>query len=469
MNDRPPGSPGSNPSPPPAPTAHAGPRRPPRPSWNWPFEAVVGWRLVRGSGRAGGNPFVATIALVSAVGVALGVAALIVVMSVVNGFRTEVQARMLDVVSHVELMGPEQPAGARPAGAALAPDAGAAATAAAAADGADHAATAAAIAAAVSADPRVQATAPFVLRPVLLGRGDALRGVALRGVDPAREPAVTPLAADALRRLVPGQRQVLVGRELARQLGLAEGDSAAVVQAVPPQGMRTTTVTVAGVFDAGHHAYDSGLLLMHLTDAQALLGLAGANGLRLRLLDPSGSRAVADDWLQQLPLNWQVADWTRHNAAWFAALAHQRRMLFLILALIVAVAAFNLVSTLVMSVVDRRANVAILRTLGARPASIMAVFMIQGAWLGGLGTLAGVALGLGVAFQLPTVVPALEQAFNIRLLAPEWYLIDHLPSQPRAADVLPVAALALGLSLVATLYPSWRASRLNPVEALRDD
>lgn len=414
---------------------------------DWPYEWQVGWRYTR-SGRSGRrNGFISFISGVSMLGIALGVAALIIVLSVMNGFQKEVRDRMLSVVAHIEILGPW--------GEALP----------------DWQATAAA----ARQHPQVRGAAPFVATQALIGRGDAVRGVVVRGIDPAREAEVTPLAATEgtlLGRLQPGAWQVVLGRELARQLGVAAGDAVTVYAPggqMTPAGMvpRLKTFTVAGTFDSGHYEYDSSLALVALDDAARLFRTGGATGVQLRLADVHAARAVAGQLAAALPAELSVRDWTRTNRQWFDAVQVEKRLMFIILTLIIAVAAFNLVSTLVMTVTDKRADIAILRTLGASPRSIMGIFMVQGAAAGIIGTFGGLALGLLVAFNIDVIVPAIERALGVAFLPGSIYLITQMPSEPMAGDIAPVVVVALLLAFVATIYPSWRASRVDPAQALR--
>ena len=230
---------------------------------------------------------------------------------------------------------------------------------------------------------------------------------------------------------------------------------------------RLKTFTVAGTFDSGHYEYDSTLALIHLEDAARFFRTGGATGVQLRLADVHRAPAVAAQLANTLPAGLLVRDWTRTNRVWFDAVQLEKRMMFIILTLIVAVAAFNLVSTLVMTVTDKRADIAILRTLGASPRSVMGIFVVQGAVSGVIGTLTGVALGLLVAFNIDVIVPAIERALGVAFLPGSLYLITRLPSEPLASDIVPIAVIALVLAFLATLYPSWRASRVNPAEALR--
>jgi lipoprotein-releasing system permease protein len=328
----------------------------------------------------------------------------------------------------------------------------------------------------VRANPEVVGAAPFVGAQALLARGEAMQGAIVRGIDPALEPSVTDIAAQMkdtlLPRLAPGAFGILLGADLARKLGVAEGDLVTLIAPsgqVTPAGVvpRLKQMTVLGTFSSGHYEYDSALALLHMDDAGRVFRLEGPTGIRLKLRDLHQARAVADQLAGTLSGHLLILDWTRQNRTWFAAVQLEKRMMFIILTLIVAVAAFNLVSTLVMTVQDKRADIAILRTLGASPASIMKVFVVQGALVGVIGTLAGLALGLLVAFNIDVIVPALERLFRASFLPKEVYLINQMPSDPQAGDIVPIAVISLLLSFVATLYPSWRASRVNPAEALR--
>ncbi len=418
-----------------------------------PYEWLVGWRYTR-AGRGGGtgarNGFLSFISGISVLGIALGVAALVIVLSVMNGFQKEVRDRMLSMVAHVELQNTT-------ANEALP----------------DWQATAAAAA----RHPQVRGSAPFVSTQALLARGEVLRGVLVRGVDPAQEPKVSPLAPReqaAFDVLKPGAWNIVLGSELSRILGAREGDKVTVVAPglqVTPAGAvpRSRQFTVAGTFNAGHYEFDSALALVNLEDAARLFRTGGVTGVQLRLADAQQARGVAAELQSSLGPSVRVRDWTRSNASWFDAVQVEKRLMFIILSLIVAVAAFNLVSTLVMTVTDKRADIAILRTLGASPRSIMGIFVVQGATAGVLGTLSGLALGLLVAFHIDTIVPTLERLLGVAFLPGSVYLISRMPSEPMASDIVPIALIALALSFAATLYPSWRASRTDAAAALRHD
>jgi lipoprotein-releasing system permease protein len=415
---------------------------------NWPYELQIGWRYTR-AGRAGRrNGFISFISGVSMLGIALGVAALIIVLSVMNGFQKEVRDRMLSVIAHVELS-----------------DAGGAAFV-------DWRR----IAEQARRNPEVVGAAPFVASQALIARGDDMRGIVVRGISPQEEATVTELAAKlrdtTLARLVPGAWNVVLGRELARSLAVHEGDKVTIVLPggqVTPAGIvpRLRSLTVVGTFDAGHYEYDSGLALVALEDAAKLFRVEGPTGVQLRLKDLNRAPLVAAQLEQSLGPQVVVRDWTSTNRNWFSAVQVEKRLMFIILTLIVAVAAFNLVSTLVMTVTDKRADIAILRTLGASPRSVMAIFIVQGAASGVIGTLAGVLLGLVIAFNIDVIVPAIEGLLHMSFLPSSIYLISRMPSDPQQGDIVPIAIISLVLAFLATLYPSWRASRLQPAEALR--
>ncbi len=413
-----------------------------------PYELILGWRYTRAGRASRRNGFISFISGVSMLGIALGVAALIIVLSVMNGFQKEVRDRMLGVISHIEVFAP--------GGSAL-PDL-------------------AQTLAEVRQNPQVVGAAPFIAAQALLARGEDMKGVLVRGIDPALEGNVTDLAAQlkdsVFPKLISGEFGVVLGGELARAMGVRTGDTVTLIAPsgqVTPAGVvpRLKQMTVVGTFDSGHFEFDSALVLMHQDDAGRIFRLEGPTGIRVKLQNLHLARQVATQLVGSLSGDLLVRDWTRQNRTWFAAVQLEKRMMFIILTLIVAVAAFNLVSTLVMTVTDKRADIAILRTLGVSPASIMGVFMVQGAMVGVIGTLSGLALGLGVAFNIDVIVPALERLLNASFLPRDIYLISRMPSEPQYADIMPIAVISLVLAFLATLYPSWRASRVNPAEALR--
>ncbi len=411
-----------------------------------PYELRLGWRYTRAGRSSRRNGFISFISGVSMLGIALGVAALIIVLSVMNGFQTEVRDRMLGVLAHVEVFAPGEQA-------------------------IPHLDL---TLSEVRAHPEVIGAAPFIAAQGLLAWGDTMRGAQIRGIDPVLEPEVTELAAEqqALAQLQPGAFGVVLGAALARNLGVGLGDAVTLIvpsgQLTPAGVMpRMRQLTVSGLFDSGHHEFDSTLAYLHYQDAARLFRLEGPTGVRLKIRDLHQAPEVALQLAATLSGDLFIRDWTRVNRTWFAAVQLEKRMMFIILTLIVAVAAFNLVSTLVMTVTDKRADIAILRTLGASPGSIMATFMVQGALAGLIGTALGLLLGLGVAFNVDTLMAGLERLLGFTLLPPEIYLITTLPSDPRSADIVPIVLIALLLAFLATIYPSWRASRVNPAEALR--
>jgi lipoprotein-releasing system permease protein len=414
---------------------------------SWPYEFQIGWRYTR-SGRAGRrNGFISFISAISMAGIAVGVAALIIVLSVMNGFQKEVRDRMLSVVAHVEVMGVR---GAL----------------------ADWQRTAAF----AERQPGVQGAAPFVAAQALVARGDDMVGAMVRGISPADEVKVTQLASQAseggVARLVPGEWGILLGSELARILRVRTGDKITVVAPggqLTPAGLvpRLKQFTVVGTFNSGHYQYDSAMALVHLEDAAKLFRVDGVSGVQLRLQDLHKAREVAFDLQNALGEEFSVHDWTHTNQQWFSAVQVEKRLMSIILTLIVAVASFNLVSTLVMTVTDKRADIAILRTLGASPGSVMGIFMVQGAASGVIGTLTGTGLGLLAAYNIDPIVRGIERVLRVNFLDPSIYLISRMPSDPQQGDILPIVLISLVLAFLATLYPSWRASCVQPAEALR--
>ena len=415
-----------------------------------PFEWLIGWRYTR-AGRAGRrNAFISFISLVSMLGIGLGVAALIIVLSVMNGFQNEVTDRMLKAIAHVQLT--DEDGNAIADWTALAQKAR-------------------------TLEPAVRAAAPYTETQSLLAHGDGMRGAVVRGVVPAEEAGLNELAADLqrngmLQKLEPGSWNIVLGVELARSLGVGVGDQVTVIAPgaqVTPAGAlpRLKSFNVVGVFSVGHYEYDSGLALAALDDTVKLYRTGGPTGVQLRLADVHEARAAATRLAVGLGRQVRVQDWTRTNAAWYDAVQIEKTMMFIILTLIVAVAAFNLVSTLVMTVTDKQADIAILRTLGASPRSIMLIFMVQGAASGIAGTVGGIVGGLLIAFNIPSIVPFISGLFQKNFITGPIYILDHMPSDPQASDIVPIAFFALLFAFVATVYPSWRASRVRPAEALR--
>ncbi|MDQ8021358.1 MAG: lipoprotein-releasing ABC transporter permease subunit [Moraxellaceae bacterium] len=412
------------------------------------FELAVGLRYVRARrrNRTGGG-FISFISFVSMAGIALGVAALIVVLSVMNGFQEELRARILGVASHVQIQAFQGQLTDWPRYVDIA-----------------------------TKRKDVVAAAPFVQEQAMFSLDSAVRGSVVRGIEPALEDKVADFAkhmkVGKLEDLRPGEFGVVLGIELARALGVQYGDK---VTLIAPQGLVTPAAVlprvkqfkVVGVFEAGMYEYDVGLALIHLQDAQTLYRLDGVSGVRLKLTDLFDARRVAMELGSVIPAEAYASDWTQSHANFFRAVQIEKRVMSIILSLIVAVAAFNIVSALVMAVQDKRADIAILRTLGASPRSVMSIFVIQGALMGLIGLGIGVTLGVLLAQNIDVVVPFIERTFGIQFLAKDVYYISDLPSKLEWNDVSFVVIVAFVLTLVATLYPSWRASRINPAEALR--
>lgn len=386
-------------------------------------------------------------------GIALGVAALIVVLSVMNGFQKEVRDRMLSVLPHIELYIP----GAVPE---LVLEKWQQ------------------FASAAEKNSSVKAGAPFVAAQGMLVRGQALRGVQVRGIDPQTEGNVSDLprqmVSGKLTDLKPGGFGVVLGNELADGMGVKLGDTLMMMApqgSISPAGFapRMRQFTVVGVFSSGHYEYDSSLGFVDDEDAARVFRDSGTAGVRLRIADMQRAPEVAAELQKVLPPYVMASDWSRNNRTWFAAVKTEKRMMFLILALIVAVAAFNLLSSLVMAVKDKQSDIAILRTLGAGPREIARIFLVQGALIGVIGTLLGVAGGIVIAYNVDVIVPFIERLLGVHFLPREIYFISALPSDPQVGDIVTIGVTSLVLSLLATLYPSWRASRLQPAQVLRHD
>ncbi len=410
-----------------------------------PYELFVGLRYTRAKRR---NHFISIISVISMAGIALGVAALIVVLSVMNGFQKELRTRILGVASHVQISSLDGSLPDWPRVSQLA-----------------------------RAHPRVQATAPYVSAQGLISNGQDVQGVMIRGIIPEEEERVAELGQHMkvgdLKDLRPGGFGIVLGAELAQTLGARVGEKLVVIAPqgqVTPAGIlpRIKQFTLIGIFQVGMYEYDSGLALVRMEDAQRLYRMDNAvSGVRLKLDDLFQAPVVAQELSQTLPPEVYAADWTRSHANFFRAVAIEKRVMFIILTLIVAVAAFNIVSTLVMAVTDKLSDIAILRTLGATPVSILKIFMVQGTLIGVIGTLLGIVCGALLAINIDVVVPAIENTFGVHFLDPSVYYIKDLPSDLQWSDVITVGGVSLVLSLVATIYPSLRAARVNPAEALR--
>jgi lipoprotein-releasing system permease protein len=410
-----------------------------------PFELWIGLRYTRAKRR---NHFISFISMTSMIGIALGVTALIVVLSVMNGFQEELRSRILGVAAHMEITGPDSRLSDWPA-----------------------------LAAQVERHPEVRGFAPYVLSQGLLAYGSETKGALVRGVLPEQEGRVAEfeahMKAGRLAGLQPGAFHIALGAELAYSLGVGVGDQLTLIApqgTITPAGMlpRMKQFTVVGLFKMGMYEYDAGLALIHLQDAQRLYRLGDAvSGLRIKLADMDRAPWLTREFARSLQGDYYISDWTMSHANFFRAVQIEKRMMFIILTLIVAVAAFNIVSTLVMAVTDKQADIAILRTLGVSPNSIMQIFMVQGSLIGVIGTLLGVVGGVLLALNVETVVPLIERAVGMDLFPADVYYISELPSKLVWPDVAWIGGVALILSFLATLYPSRRAANIQPAEALR--
>lgn len=415
------------------------------------FELFIGWRYTRAKRK---NHFISFISLTSMIGIALGVAALIVVLSVMNGFQKELRTRILGVASHLEITGNNNQLSAWKT-----------------------------VADAALKQPHVLASAPYISAQGMLSYNQGVQGAIIRGVLPTAEDQVADLGkhmkAGNLNDLRAGEFGIILGADLAYNLGAQIGDKVVVMA---PQGQFTPTgvvprlkqFTLIGLFQIGMYEYDAGLALIHMEDAAKLYRMGDhVSGIRLKLDElfdaPTVSNALATQLNTPPDPNQQyfVSDWTQQHANFFKAVQMEKRVMFIILTLIVAVAAFNIVSTLVMAVTDKRADIAILRTLGASPRSIMMIFMVQGALIGVIGTVLGAIFGMMIALNISTIIPFIEQLFHVQFLAKDVYYISDLPSDLIGSDVVTIVIVSFILSLLATLYPSWKASKINPAEALR--
>lgn len=410
-----------------------------------PLSLFIGLRYTRSRRR---NHFISFISLISTLGIALGVIVLITVLSVMNGFHKEVRERILGMASHGDIQ---------------------------AVDGRmDDWAEAMELA---RRHPRVLAAAPYVEGQAMLSHRREVTGAVVRGVDPALEPAVVDVASHmkfgSLDDLVPGGFNIILGRELAQVLGATVGDKVTVIVpqitvTVAGSMPRLKRFTVSGVFEVGMGEYDRGVAMVHREDAAVLQQLGDAvTGVRLRIDDVWAAREVAFELAESMAGRYRVLNWTDYHRNFFAALKMEKRMMGLLLFFIVVIAAFNIVSTLVMMVIDKQSDIAILKTFGASPGQVMRIFIVQGATLGLIGTLVGVAAGLTLALNIEPAVAAVEQAFGIRFIDPSIYYIAKLPSDVQLTDVVLVGIGSFLLSLLMTLAPALRAYRTQPAEALR--
>jgi lipoprotein-releasing system permease protein len=410
-----------------------------------PYELLIGLRYTRAKRR---NHFISFISLISMLGIGLGVAALIVVLSVMNGFQKELRTRILGVASHIQITGISGELSDWPT-----------------------------LAAQAMQHPEVKASAPFVQSQAMFAVDGGVKGSLVRGILPEEEDKVadfrSTIKSGSLDDLRPGEFGVVLGADLARSLRVFTGDKVTLIApqgSVTPAGVvpRLKSFKVVGIFEVGMYEYDSGLALINLQDAQKLYQMDDrVTGVRLKVDDLFQAPRIARELVRYINADAYLNDWTKSHANFFRAVQIEKNMMFIILSLIVAVAAFNLVSTLVMAVTDKQADIAILRTLGARPLSIMAIFVVQGALVGFIGLGLGIVGGVALALNIDVVVPFIERALGVHFLSKEVYYISDLPSELLWSDVWGVTLIAFVLALLATIYPSWRASRVNPAEALR--
>jgi lipoprotein-releasing system permease protein len=410
-----------------------------------PYQLSIALRYLRARSR---DSFISFISLVSMIGIGLAVAVLMVVLSVMNGFEFELRERILGMISDATLIGYEGPLE-------------------------DWAA----VRAHALGRGDVVAAAPFVDGQGMVMFGEKFAGVGIRGIVPELESGVSEignvLVAGDLGALEPGSFKIVIGSALAEMLGAGLGDKIVLLLAqarVTPAGIvpRSRSFTVAGIFEAGMYDYDRGLAFVNMDDAGRLFQTGGkATSLSLKVVDIFAARQVVNDVALELGGGFYISDWSRQHANVFRSIALTKSIMFILLSMVVAVAAFNIVSTLVMVVREKRGDIAILRTFGASPRSIMSIFATQGTAIGAIGTLLGVGLGLTVMRYLDAAVRFIERAFGIDLLSAEVYFIADLPTQARFAEIAQICLLALGLAVAATFYPALRAARQPPAEALR--
>ena len=413
-----------------------------------PLSVAIGLRYTRAKRR---NHFISFISVVSILGLMLGVMALIVVLSVMNGFEKELRERILGMASHATLEESRR---------ALS----------------DWENVKERV---LEADERVLAAAPYIQREAMLSARNRISGGMIRGVEPELELDVAPIGEHvkegSLEQLEAGGYGIILGRELAAELQVRVGESLILMApqaSVSPAGVmpRMRRFEVIGLFEVGMYEYDRGTAFIHLEDAQAVFQMGDqVTGLRLRLTDMMQAGRISQDLSRELNGAYFISDWTRQHANLFRAIQIEKIMMFIILSLIVAVAAFNIVSTLIMLVTDKQGDIAILRTLGMSPSGIMAVFVVQGMVIGVLGILLGTAAGVTLALNIDVLVPFIEQATGVEFLSADVYYISDLPSELDPADVMRVGGVAFLLTILATLFPAWRAARIQPAEALRHD
>ena len=411
-----------------------------------PLPLFIGLRYTRAKRR---NHFISFISLISMLGIALGVTALITVISVMNGFEKELRERILGMTSHATVTGLENK---------LEDWKG--------------------LQQKLATTEDVLGSAPYIQFEAMLNRESLVSGALITGILPDEERAVSDLhgmmkEGGSLSDLHGGEYNIVLGKDLAFSLGVGIGQKVTVITpqaAVTPAGIlpRLRRFTVVGVFDSGMYEYDRGTAYVHIQDAARLFKLGDSvSGLRLKLTDLFDAPFITHALQQKLGFDYWISDWTKKHANFFRAVNTEKKVMFIILMLIVLVAAFNIVSTLVMLVTDKQADIAILRTLGLAPGQVMGVFIVQGALIGLIGTLLGVIGGVLLATNVETIVPAIERMFNTKFLSPDVYPISELPSDLRIPQVITIAVVSFLIALLATLYPAWKASKTQPAEALR--
>ncbi len=411
---------------------------------NLPLELFIGLRYTRAKRR---NHFISFISLISMLGVALGVMALIVVLSVMNGFEKELRERILGMVSHVTVSSLD-----------------------------DSLKDWRSLSNDIRNNDAVIGSAPYVEAEAMLSNLSSVSGAIIRGIDPEFEPQVSEIhehmTFGKLSDLVAGEYGIVLGTGLANSLNVVPGDRVTMITpqaSASPVGLlpRLRRFNVVGLFEIGVYEYDRSSAIIHTEDASRLFRLeGGVTGLRLKLQDMDAAPQVRNQIKRQVGFDYWVSDWTLRHSNYFKAVKTEKTVMFIILSLIVAVAAFNIVSTLVMVVADKQADIAILRTIGMSPTSIMWVFMVQGTIIGVVGTLLGLGSGVLIASYIDVIIPALEQFFQTQFLPTGVYPITELPSDMQQSDVIKISVLSFLISVLATLYPALRAAKTKPAEAL---
>ncbi|MBD8635252.1 lipoprotein-releasing ABC transporter permease subunit [Stenotrophomonas sp. WHRI 8082] len=408
-----------------------------------PIPVAIGLRYLRAKRR---NGFISFISMASILGIALGVTVLITTLAVMSGFQKEIRDRLLQMSAHTTITRDGEPMSDWQRAVDLS-----------------------------YKDPRVAGAAPYIEIQAMIS-GPRVQGALVQGVDPAMEPKVS-VVADKMKKgrfdsLTPGSYNMILGQELAIWLGVGVGDQVvatlAEVQGTPMGAIpRMKRFTVSGIFEAGYNEIDRGVAFANMKDLERVLRIDGATGVRLKLHDMDQALNVGVDLAQRLGGGYRVSDWTQQNANLYHSLRMEKVVMGILLSLIIAMGAFNLVSSQVMLVTDKQADIAILRTLGLTPRGVMGVFMVQGSLIGIIGTVAGVIGGITLTLNLERILGAIEAVFNVKLLPEDVYYITGLPTDMQPADIVVITVVALAMSFLATLYPAWRAARTQPAEALR--